>query len=115
MLNLEGEVGGVAPGMLADLLVVDGDPSEDITVLQDRTRIETIILDGEVVEVDRDLESWPNEQSLTYAIADLTQEELVARRPRGSPCPPRAAPWSRSLATRSRSDGENRATDMQPK
>ena len=34
-----------------------------------QTRIETIILDGEIVEIDRDLESWPNEQSLTYAHA----------------------------------------------
>ena len=73
-LNLEGEVGGVAPGMLADLLVVAGDPTEDITVLQDKTRIETIILDGEIVEAERDLESWPNEQSLTYAQRNLTQE-----------------------------------------
>ena len=54
VLNLEGEIGRVAPGMLADLLVVDGDPSEDITVLQDRERIEQIILDGEVVEIDRE-------------------------------------------------------------
>ena len=60
--------------MLADLLVVAGDPSSDITVLQDRERIETIILDGEIVTVDRNLESWPNERSLTYAARNLTQE-----------------------------------------
>lgn len=78
VLNLEGEVGAVAPGLLADLLVVDGDPSVDITVLQDRHRIETIILDGEIVDVDRDLEPWPNEPSLTYATQNLTQD-LVRR------------------------------------
>jgi imidazolonepropionase-like amidohydrolase len=77
-IDLEGEVGVVAPGKLADLLVVDGDPSEDITVLQDRERIETIILDGDVVEIDRNLESWPNEQSLTYAQRNLTQELVRA-------------------------------------
>jgi imidazolonepropionase-like amidohydrolase len=73
-LNLEGQVGAVARGMLADLLVVAGDPSVDITVLQDRERIDSIILDGEIVEIDRDLESWPNERSLTYADRNLTQE-----------------------------------------
>ncbi len=75
-LNLEGQVGAVAPGMLADLLVVDGDPSQDITILQDKTRIETIILDGEIVEIDRNIEAWPNERSLTYASKNLTQELL---------------------------------------
>ena len=84
-LNLEDEVGGVAPGMLADLLVVAGDPTEDITVLQDKTRIETIILDGEIIEAERDLESWPNEQSLTYAHRNLTQE--LVRTTAGSPSP----------------------------
>jgi len=73
-LNLEGEVGGVAPGMLADLLVVDGDPSKDVAVLEDRTKIEQIILDGEVVELDRDIESWPNQPSYVYADTYLTQE-----------------------------------------
>jgi imidazolonepropionase-like amidohydrolase len=73
-LNLEGEVGAVAEGMLADLLVVDGDPSEDITVLQDRSRIEQIILDGEPIEIDPGLESWPNLPSYTYANRYLTQK-----------------------------------------
>jgi imidazolonepropionase-like amidohydrolase len=73
-LNLEGEVGGVAPGMLADLLVVDGDPSKDITILQDKEKIEVIIADGEIVEIDRQFESWANDRSLTYANMNLTQD-----------------------------------------
>jgi adenine deaminase len=74
VLNLEGEVGAIRPGMLADALIVDGDPSRDITILQNRERIETIILDGEIVEVERTLLSWPNEPSYTYASRYLTQE-----------------------------------------
>ena len=34
-----GETGVVAVGMRADLLVVDGDPAEDIAMLQDRSRL----------------------------------------------------------------------------
>jgi imidazolonepropionase-like amidohydrolase len=87
VLNLEGQVGAIAPGMLADALVIDGDPSEDITVLQDRTRIEEIILDGELMEIDRDIESWPNQPSHTYANRYLTQEvaHASARRTLGPP------------------------------
>jgi imidazolonepropionase-like amidohydrolase len=78
VLGLEGEVGAIAPGMLADVLIVNGDPSKDITVLQDHARIETIILDGEILEVERDVASWPNQPSYVYASRYLTQE--VARR-----------------------------------
>ena len=35
LLNAEGELGVVAPGALADLIVVDGDPLEDLGLLQD--------------------------------------------------------------------------------
>lgn len=78
VLGLADEVGAVAPGWLADLLVVAGDPTRDITVLQDRTRIETIILDGEIVEIDRETESWPNEPSLTYSHRSLTRDMTLA-------------------------------------
>jgi imidazolonepropionase-like amidohydrolase len=74
VLNLEGEVGGVAPGLLADLLVIDGDPSQDITILQDPDRIETIIVDGEIARVDRSVKAWPNLPSYTYAGRYLTRE-----------------------------------------
>lgn len=40
------ELGLVAPGYLADLLLVDGDPARDITVLQDRHRLDGIMKGG---------------------------------------------------------------------
>jgi imidazolonepropionase-like amidohydrolase len=40
------ELGKVQPGYLADLVLVDGDPLADITVLQDRDRLHYIMKDG---------------------------------------------------------------------
>jgi len=40
------ELGTVAPGKLADLLVVDGDPSADIGVLADPARLVAVMKDG---------------------------------------------------------------------
>jgi imidazolonepropionase-like amidohydrolase len=41
------ELGQVKPGYLADLLLVDGDPLADVTVLQDRDRLLGIMKDGQ--------------------------------------------------------------------
>jgi imidazolonepropionase-like amidohydrolase len=40
------DVGQVRTGMLADLLLVDGDPTTDVTVLQDKARISLVMKDG---------------------------------------------------------------------
>ena len=45
---LQLQTGAVKAGYLADLLVVDGDPSEDITHLQDPDRIKMVMLGGEI-------------------------------------------------------------------
>jgi imidazolonepropionase-like amidohydrolase len=45
-MGLAGQAGEIAPGMLADLLVVDGDPSKDIRVLCDRDNLIAIYKDG---------------------------------------------------------------------
>lgn len=46
------QVGALEKGRLADVLVIDGDPLADITVLQDRSRIREVILGGETVTLE---------------------------------------------------------------
>ncbi len=52
MINLAGQVGVIAPGKLADIVVWDNDPNADITVLQRPTGIFVIIKDGRIVDSD---------------------------------------------------------------
>ena len=50
LMGLEGEVGMIAPGKLADIVIWNSDPIADITVLQRPSEISTIIKDGRVVD-----------------------------------------------------------------
>jgi imidazolonepropionase-like amidohydrolase len=52
MINLAGEIGVIAPGKLADIVIWDGDPIADITVLQRPDEIAVIIKDGKVINRD---------------------------------------------------------------
>jgi imidazolonepropionase-like amidohydrolase len=45
-MGMGDELGQVKAGFLADLLLVDGDPTADVTVLQDRQRLRAIMKDG---------------------------------------------------------------------
>jgi imidazolonepropionase-like amidohydrolase len=50
ILNREGELGVVAPGALADLLVVDGDPLQDVSLLAEPQKsLALVVKAGEVV------------------------------------------------------------------
>ena len=51
-LGMEDEIGTLEEGKLADILVVDGDPLADITVLQDRERLAVVMKDGAVVDTE---------------------------------------------------------------
>ena len=42
--------GTLEPGKAADILVVDGDPSADVRVLKDKSKIEMILQDGRRVK-----------------------------------------------------------------
>jgi len=46
-LGLGGRIGTLEPGKLADLIVVEGDPLEDIAVLQRKDRIVAVMKDGQ--------------------------------------------------------------------
>ena len=48
-LDLAESVGTLEPGKLADLLIINGDPLLDITVLADKRNIEFVYKDGECV------------------------------------------------------------------
>ncbi|KWX67331.1 amidohydrolase family protein [Mycobacterium sp. NAZ190054] len=75
-LNLDGRIGTLEPGMIADILVIDGDPLANIRVLQDKRRIETVIQGGKIVVFnERALaRRWPHHRVQTYSTSDLTYD-----------------------------------------
>ncbi|HUG07592.1 MAG TPA: amidohydrolase family protein [Acidimicrobiia bacterium] len=59
-LGLDDLIGTVEPGKLADLVVVDGDPVEDVGVLVDAGRIHLVIQSGEpVAGLALEVSLWP--------------------------------------------------------
>ena len=55
-VGLEGELGTIEAGKLADMLILDKDPLADITVLQKGRHLSTIIKDGKRVDLKGDSE-----------------------------------------------------------
>jgi len=53
LMQLEGQVGTIAPDALADILIVDGDPSADISILADPDRRVAAVLKDGAFMVDR--------------------------------------------------------------
>ncbi len=45
-LRMEGRIGTIEPGRAADILVVDGDPLQDVRILQDKSRLREVIARG---------------------------------------------------------------------
>lgn len=50
-LRLEGQVGEIAAGKLADVIVVDGDPAKDVTVLGRRERLKLVVANGRQIDL----------------------------------------------------------------
>lgn len=59
-IGLEGQVGELAPGKLADMIVLDRDPLADIAVLQGGKHLTHVIKDGKLVDLA------PREEVLTF-------------------------------------------------
>jgi imidazolonepropionase-like amidohydrolase len=80
-LRMDGELGVVVPGARADVLVVDGDPSRDVTILQDRSNLRHVIARGRQVDLDR---PWPTRRPIpgskvgNWATEVLTYEHSKA-------------------------------------
>jgi imidazolonepropionase-like amidohydrolase len=50
-MGLEDKLGTIASGMIADILILDADPSENVTVLGDPLHVRSIIKDGNPVDL----------------------------------------------------------------
>jgi imidazolonepropionase-like amidohydrolase len=72
------EVGTLAPGKRADLLVVDGDPSTDLRVLRDKRRIRRLYKGGRMIPLADDRE-YPGE---SFQVSDWIGLNLVETRAR---------------------------------
>ena len=59
-VGLQGQVGEIAPGKLADVIVLDQDPVADIAVLQGGRHLSWVIKDGRIVDLD------PRDEMLTF-------------------------------------------------
>lgn len=60
-MKMVGELGVVAEGYRADVLVVDGDPAADVTILQDKARLKAVISRGRSVDLGA---PWPTRAPL---------------------------------------------------
>ena len=49
VLGLKDKVGTIEVGKLADLIVVDGDPLADISILQNKEHIQLVMKNGSIV------------------------------------------------------------------
>lgn len=88
-MGMENETGTLEVGKYADLLVVDGDPLEDLAVLQDKARLHVIMKGGEVVDTVTPLPNpnkyrWERVQRL-WSDPRLATQEFVREHAHNKP------------------------------
>ncbi|MFT5335137.1 MAG: imidazolonepropionase-like amidohydrolase [Halioglobus sp.] len=54
-LRMEGEIGCIKPGYCADLLLIDGDPLKDLSLLGNKSKIKSIFKAGKAVDLETPL------------------------------------------------------------
>ncbi|MGV0036730.1 MAG: amidohydrolase family protein [Candidatus Azotimanducaceae bacterium WSBS_2022_MAG_OTU7] len=73
-----GETGSIAPGKLADFILVDGNPAADVTVLGEKSRIKAVYVGGDLMNTEplpprRPISGWRTSQ---YSSSILTQDKV---------------------------------------
>lgn len=73
------EMGQIKPGNYADCVLVDGNPLEDIEVLQTQSRLSIIIINGRVHKAGRKEYIGPREQWLQHPVIEDAEFPEVKR------------------------------------
>jgi len=89
MLDMDDDIGTLEAGKLADILVVDGDPLTDITVLQDKRRLKLIMQDGKVIDTtsrlpEPEIYSWEKPQTF-WPVDQVLSQEFVRKKAKNKP------------------------------
>jgi len=98
MMGLDGELGEIKPGYLADVILVRGNPAEDLRVLLNKKNIVKVVKDGQVVRFSEGLDEkvfHVDRQPYVYSRVDLTYEMVFEDDARASYT---TVPWSMSDA-----------------
>lgn len=79
-LGLEGQVGELAEGQFADLLLFDGDPAADVKILGERSRIKAVYVGGRAIDLEdreparRPIPGW---RTSAYSDAILRRRDVI--------------------------------------
>jgi imidazolonepropionase-like amidohydrolase len=86
VLRMKDQVGTLEAGRLADLIVVDGDPSRDITVLGRRDKIRMVMLGGRSIDLARtEPERKPMAEWRTHDFGSILTKSIVQQARGGKP------------------------------
>jgi imidazolonepropionase-like amidohydrolase len=72
------DLGKVQPGYLADLILVDGNPLDDISILQDHDKLHYIMKDGRFHSEPGDDDAPPPDQ---HELLSTSTDAVVQQRP----------------------------------
>ncbi len=81
-MRMQGELGQIAEGYRADVIVVDGDPASDVTILQDRGALRAVVSRGEPVDLTA---PWPERRRIAgEKVGNWAAESLTYERAKGA-------------------------------
>jgi len=86
-MRMEGRIGAIASGYLADVICVEGDPSKDVTLLGEPDCIKHVMIGGKVMDISPPAPRKPISGWRHATMGDRLTRELVASRPGSRPSP----------------------------